>query len=327
MPRRRVQASAGASSTSRREWVCCVDKLQAERRVTWELERLKSGFLQPAAPVNPRGRTPPPAQQPAASSASPDLANGSWRPDFTVMTVRGPGVCTLVSAGQAAQHTVPRPEPRPAQPTGREQAQTPGDPRADPDVWETLHHSAPRCGPPQALPSAESTPWTQPSHTGTLCRMVTRRWCDTPRNPARCLTAAVQRARGATQRRRRRRAWTAGACRASGAGRLRRATGTRGRLPARPTRARTLSWRPHWNGALPHLFKRRTARPATRGGPLSRQAALPSQGRRFVAVTRAFHNVQGCRGHEPRRQVGRCGGPGRGQARAARERRPAPPPA
>ena len=138
-------------------------------------------------------------------------------------------------------------------PTGREQAQTPGDPRPDPDVWETLHHSAPRCGPPQALPSAESTPWTQPSHTGTRCCMVTCRWCNTPCDTARCLTAAVQRARGATQRRRRRRAWTAGACRASEAGRRRRATGTRGRLPARPTRGRTPSWRPHWNGALPHL--------------------------------------------------------------------------
>jgi len=294
MPRRRVQACAAASSTARREWVGCVEKLQAERRLTWELERLKSGLLQPAAPVNPRGRTPPPAQQPAASSASPDLASGAWRPDFTVVMVRGPGVCTRVSAGQAALRTASRLEPWLGQPTGREQAQTPGDPRPDPDVWETLHHSAPRCGPPQALPSAESTPWTQPSHTGTRCCMVTCRWCNTPCDTARCLTAAVQRARGATQRRRRRRAWTAGACRASEAGRRRRATGTRGRLPARPTRGRTPSWRPHWNGALPHLAQSgQTSDPWWPACLLSRQAASPSQGMCFVAVTRALSRGAG----------------------------------
>ena len=102
---RRAQACAGTHSAAHDKWLRCLKALQGERRVTWELERQKNSFLQPAVPAHADCRAPLLAKQltPAPAALLEPHTTARPSPGFTVHVVRllarnGKSRCLVVAS-------------------------------------------------------------------------------------------------------------------------------------------------------------------------------------------------------------------------------------
>ena len=87
---RRAHACAGTNSAAHDKWLRCLKALQGERRVTWELERQKNSFLQPAAPAPADCRAPQLAKHLTPAPAPLLEPHTVMRPSpgFTIHVVR-----------------------------------------------------------------------------------------------------------------------------------------------------------------------------------------------------------------------------------------------